>query len=538
MKISQLVLALLGFLGFCAAQRSRRSSEEEIRTAITHLPQCCLNCVIPLLSSMHCSLSNLTTFRDCFCANQKIQRKISLCTASKCDVDHLTKSEELLQLICAGMPFESRQPQIYAITTITSIAVTLFVALRCHSNFQIAKKFWWDDGFLMISSIFFLAFQCLTMWGTSYGFGLHIWTANISHWHGLLLVRQNLRTLLFCFEWLWEIIYIIVQTMTKISVLLLYHRIFPQRWFRRIIIFLICIMFVHCIAFGVVIITACKPIKSFWHKEIKGRCIDVRAVGVVGAAFSIGEDVTFLLLPVPLIWKLKLKPSRKIGIILILTIGVIACAASVVRLKYLIKYNQTVDQVWENFTLVVLSQLELSLSIICVCFPAIRLLFSRSKRGNGSSDRSKTTSAPTNTDLSSPKIPDNSIMSRIRSVVSNSTSHNSKFLPWASNRAPQLSSIYITSHIELSDNDPSVSDKNTKDYETHIAATRPPENKKSFFTNSSQIAPPGILHVDKSGTIISPLQKLTDSVLRGDYKTHSRIPSDQTDEHKKPVSSS
>ncbi|RKF78332.1 putative integral membrane protein [Golovinomyces cichoracearum] len=526
MKLSHLALALLGFLGICAAQQPRRSSDEEIRTAITLLPQCCLNCVLPLLNSMHCSLSNLTTFTDCFCAKKKIQRKISLCTGANCDFNKLKTSEEQLQVICAGLPIESRQPTIYAITTISSIVVTLFVALRCHSNFQIAKKFWWDDGFLMISSIFFLAFQCLTMWGTSYGFGLHIWTANLSHWAGLLL-----------FEWLWEIIYIIVQTMTKISVLLLYHRIFPQRWFRRVITCLICIMFLHCIAFCAVIITACKPIKSFWRKDIEGRCIDTRAVGVVGAAFSIGEDVTFLLLPVPLIWRLKLKPSRKIGIILILTIGVIACAASVVRLKYLIMYNQTWDQIWENFTLVVLSQLELSLSIICVCFPAIRLLFSRSKRGNGSSNRSKTTSAPTITNSSCPKISDNTIVSRIRSIISNNTSNNSSFLPWSSARAPQLSSIYITSHIELSDNDPSVSDKNTKDYQTHIAATRPPENKKSFFANSSHMEPPGIMHVDKNGTIISPLQKLTDSVLRGDYKTHSRIPSDHVDEPKKTVSS-
>lgn len=81
--------------------------------------------------------------------------------------------------------------------------MTAFVTLRCYSNISVSNKLWWDDIFLLVSTVgsvkritvdtdlakfCFLAFQSLTIWGTSYGFGVHMWHANTSHWRGLLLV--------------------------------------------------------------------------------------------------------------------------------------------------------------------------------------------------------------------------------------------------------------------------------------------------------------------------------------------------------------
>ncbi|POS83162.1 hypothetical protein EPUL_006066 [Erysiphe pulchra] len=244
---------------------------------------------------------------------------------------------------------------------------------------------------------------------------------------------------------------------------------------------------------------------------VDGKCLDTRPVGLIGSACSILEDVVFLCLPIPLIWKLKLQTSRKIGITLILTIGVVACAASIVRLRYLYQYNQTFDQVWENYLIVVLSQVELSLSIICVCFPAIRLLFSRSRRNSDDSDDSKATSAPSQTGTSI-RPQSSTFLSKILSIVSNYTPRGSFSMPWISSRAPQLSSIYITSHIELSDKDPSRSNSNIKEYATHIASSNPLVETKISPTDTEFGSQPAIMHVDKFGNMVSPLRRSKETI--------------------------
>ncbi|CAD6504827.1 BgTH12-00330 [Blumeria graminis f. sp. triticale] len=481
---------------------ARKSTSAEISDAISHLPHCCLDCVMPVLGAMNCNLGNLTEFSDCFCIKTEFQAQISSCTKKQCPFVRLIESEALLKTICTGQPRETRRPQIYTSTSISTFFAILFVILRCYSNYQVAKKFWWDDGFLIISTIFFAAFQCLTLWGASYGFGLHIWNAETTHWRGLLL-----------FEWSWELLYIVVQTMTKVSVLLLYFRIFPQVWFRKILFCLIVFMFVHFVAFSVVIVNACKPIKRFWNHALPGKCINTRPVGVVGAACSIVEDIVFLFLPIPLIWQLKLKTSRKIGITLILAVGVIACVASIVRLKFLVRYNETFDQIWDNFCLVVLSQIELCLSIICVCFPAIRLLFSRSNKNVTTINDQKQDSDPSHSYVSDRSNSKRGFISKVRSIISNHTSGRVGSLPWVSTRAPQLSSIYITSHIELTDKDPTSSSGKPKGYESHIAASKP-EVPKYHEATTPLVAMPNIVQVDKSGNHVTPFRKLTGSLFR------------------------
>lgn len=510
MKFLQCILPLFIFVSFGT---SLRSTPDEIHEAISHLPQCSIQCLIPVVGPMNCNLSNITSFSDCFCANIPGQSQITTCMTKKCPFNELKVSEVSLTIICAGQPRPTRRPQLYAFTITSSLIVCVFVTLRCYSNYHISKTFWWDDGFLLISSAFFLCFQSVTLWGVSVGFGLHVWNSDPTHWEGLLR-----------FEWSWELIYIVVQTMTKVSVLLLYYRIFPQQWFRQLIHVLIVFMFAHFLAFGIVIVNACHPIAKFWDKALPGKCINTRPVGVAGAIFSIVEDIVFLSLPIPLIWQLRLKTSRKIGIMVILTIGLVACVASIVRLKFLVKYNETTDQIWDNYLIVILSQIELCLSIVCVCFPAIRLLFSRMT----DSGTIKSNGSPENS-LGTENLKPSGFLTKICSIISRSSSHVPLSLPWVSSRAPQLSSIYITSHIELTEKNPSREYSEMEAHETHIAAAKIPR-----YSEVARTLSPDIVHVDKSGKL-SPHRSFLSRTFQSSnqlYEDTSQLKLSQFDDEK------
>lgn len=94
----------------------------------------------------------------------------------------------------------------------------------------------------------------------------------------------------------------IESTITKISILLLYLRIFPDRQFRKHVFVLIGTMGLFCVAFVVTLLTYCVPFSFTWERwdnEKKGKCIDMDAQTYVCAALNIVLDLWIFFIPIP-----------------------------------------------------------------------------------------------------------------------------------------------------------------------------------------------------------------------------------------------
>lgn len=111
--------------------------------------------------------------------------------------------------------------------------------------------------------------------------------------------------------------------LTKISILLLYLRIFITDWFQRTCRIFIAI--VIAFTFGTVIssVFQCAPIAFAFDKTKKGTCIDLTAFWYANAAFNILSDITIILLPVPVVKKLQLPPQQKVLLCGIFAIGLL-----------------------------------------------------------------------------------------------------------------------------------------------------------------------------------------------------------------------
>ncbi len=103
--------------------------------------------------------------------------------------------------------------------------------------------------------------------------------------------------------------------------LLLYLRVFTRRWFTVTCNLCIVFLALHGIAFILAVSLQCKPVESIWNPEVKGKCINLTAVGVAGAIFSIVEDLIILILPIPEIINLQMSKSKKWGLVLLFGIG-------------------------------------------------------------------------------------------------------------------------------------------------------------------------------------------------------------------------
>lgn len=122
-------------------------------------------------------------------------------------------------------------------------------------------------------------------------------------------------------QWGIQFTWIFALTMAKVSVLLLYTRVFPLPL--TIIAARITAVMVTCWSVGSIIATAliCQPISYSWGASAEGHCGDqvalYKGIGVV----NLLTDIACLALPMKHLWAIQLPPMRKYALVLTFALG-------------------------------------------------------------------------------------------------------------------------------------------------------------------------------------------------------------------------
>ena len=119
----------------------------------------------------------------------------------------------------------------------------------------------------------------------------------------------------------WVLFYDITPLLIKISLLLLYKRIFANHRFHTAVNIVGVFSVSWCAAFFTKSIWNCVPIKGFWDPHVHARCINFTASTIAYAVINIFTNILVLALPVPIIWRLQLSTSRKMILTLIFMLG-------------------------------------------------------------------------------------------------------------------------------------------------------------------------------------------------------------------------
>jgi fatty-acid desaturase len=123
-----------------------------------------------------------------------------------------------------------------------------------------------------------------------------------------------------------ELLYLASVALTKISILLFYLRIFPQKSLRKIIYFTIGLCIAYMIAFVLATALQCIPVRiawEHWDGEHHGKCIDLNADAWCSAASNIILDLIVILLPMRVLKDLKMNRWRKFGVMLMFLGGLL-----------------------------------------------------------------------------------------------------------------------------------------------------------------------------------------------------------------------
>jgi hypothetical protein len=111
-----------------------------------------------------------------------------------------------------------------------------------------------------------------------------------------------------------EILYAFNLGWTKLSLLLMYYRIFRFPYFKKMawVVGSFTMAWVVCITFLFIFI--CVPVQKLWYPELPGHCINQVGTWIANAAATILTDLVILLMPLPQIWRLRLGMREKLGL--------------------------------------------------------------------------------------------------------------------------------------------------------------------------------------------------------------------------------
>ena len=128
-------------------------------------------------------------------------------------------------------------------------------------------------------------------------------------------------------------LYLSIISLTKVSILLFYLRLFgtpgTRPGLRKLIYTTQVLVIVWLIASIIPGIYRCHPIDDMWNPlmfsgpQARYNCIDEHAYYVATSVFNVALDFWILVLPLSIFWTLQLSRRRKAGLIAIFLLGVL-----------------------------------------------------------------------------------------------------------------------------------------------------------------------------------------------------------------------
>ncbi|KAL4779376.1 hypothetical protein BJX76DRAFT_361841 [Aspergillus varians] len=249
--------------------------------------------------------------------------------------------------------------------SITFVCVaTIVVALRLFTRIRLVSAPGWDDWFLLLALLTDYAFFGVLVAEHHYGLGSPEASASPDKYRNLLKML-----------WISIPLYNLTLNLTKISMLLLYKRLFPPKKYQialtALLVLVVCTglyMF-----FGTLLL--CIPVHAFWEPDrVEHTCVSREVVWYLNAALQITGDLIVVILPMPQLLKLHIPFRQKMCLMVIFALGLFVCATSVARLYALVKFLKSRDSSRYSGWAATWSFVEANVAIICASLPTFRQL--------------------------------------------------------------------------------------------------------------------------------------------------------------------
>ncbi|KAH6640141.1 putative integral membrane protein [Chaetomium tenue] len=263
-----------------------------------------------------------------------------------------------------GLIHEDLGPQLNTVFWLLTSLATFFLALRLYCKFLRGRSLWWDDHFLIASWVSLVVSAATTSVCVSLDYGKNLYDMR----------PENLPKMPFVAVFA-GFFSVLAAAWSKTSFALTLLRL-SEGWMKAVIWFIMITMNAIMGTAMLFMWIKCQPFAKVWDSSLDGWCIDPNKIVTLfqwSAGWSGAADVILALLPWGILFGMRQSLSNKerLGIALAMSMGVVAGAASFVKLIML--PNLTGDPT-DSVAVTIWGAAEGSITIIAASIPVLRVL--------------------------------------------------------------------------------------------------------------------------------------------------------------------
>jgi hypothetical protein len=196
--------------------------------------------------------------------------------------------------------------------------------------------------------------------------------------------------------WVYRMSYIFALGFVKLSILFFYRAIASHRTFRRFVNSAIVFVGMYTLGTTLASIFQCQNPADSWStagylnqflpkgqkiKQHKVKCFDPAQLWLFSAAVNLLTDIVIMLLPIPALLSLRVPMTKRLALIAIFSIGIMAIVASSIRLWIMTLWAGSSTAAARFGTdLLLWGQVETNSGIICASIPFLRMIFVSQKK--------------------------------------------------------------------------------------------------------------------------------------------------------------
>ncbi|KAJ5769123.1 hypothetical protein N7520_003682 [Penicillium odoratum] len=260
----------------------------------------------------------------------------------------------------SGYDEQSTQSKQRVTTIVLAALAIIFLCLRLLARRVKKVHLGADDTTLIVGLIFVLVVAGVNLACVEYGMGKHTSTIPLDRQGTFFKILK----LVFAFEPL----YITTAGVIKLSVLLMYYRIFPVRYVKIGGLILGAVTLAWVISMDFLAIFQCFPIAKAYNPTLAGHCISLKGALIGNGVPNFVTDMFILALPSKLIWGLQASLWQRVSVIAIFLTGSFVVFASIYRFSLIFIFDMN-DVAWTLADAQTWCVVELAAGVISACLP-------------------------------------------------------------------------------------------------------------------------------------------------------------------------
>ncbi|KAJ5690036.1 hypothetical protein N7462_004428 [Penicillium macrosclerotiorum] len=264
-----------------------------------------------------------------------------------------------------GYDHDNLRHVVITATCFAFILSTTAVAFRILSRKVNGTGLFIDD-FFMISALVF-------EWGISIAGVVLLYNGLGTH---IVYVKPEQLTVYLKTLFTGSILYTLCIASIKLSILMLYRRLFPVKAM-NIGVKIVSSIVVLWAACGILAgCFTCIPTKKLWSPEVPGGCMDLGKFYYGLQIPNIATDAIILFMPMHTVWGLPISRAQKVGLSAIFVVGFLTLIFDIIRLVALIDLSKSGDDITYNqVNSSVWTCIEPAVGIVAACLSNMRPIF-------------------------------------------------------------------------------------------------------------------------------------------------------------------